>query len=140
MKIHTLIITSLTMLPMSFSMADTKTVNELLQNYSKKGAITPDAEQGKHLWEKTFRGKGQFAERSCTLCHTRDLTTDGKHVKTNKPIKAMAPSVNPERLTNIRKIEKWFKRNCKWTLGRECSTQEKASFLLYINNTNRFQE
>ncbi|MEA3244387.1 MAG: DUF1924 domain-containing protein, partial [Pseudomonadota bacterium] len=32
-----------------------------------------------------------------------------------------------------KKIEKWFKRNCKWTLGRECTAQEKADFLAYID-------
>lgn len=50
----------------------------------------------------------------------------------------MAPSANPERLTDVRKIEKWFKRNCKWTLGRECSAQEKTDLLLYINNPTNF--
>ncbi len=63
-----------------------------------------------------------------------DLTRTGKHVKTNKEIKPMTPSANPKRLTDAKKIEKWFKRNCKWTLGRVCTAREKADFLAYINN------
>ncbi|MFK5970948.1 MAG: DUF1924 domain-containing protein [Candidatus Marithrix sp.] len=29
-------------------------------------------------------------------------------------------------------IRKWFKRNCKWTLGRECNAQEKGDILKFI--------
>ncbi|HCS12500.1 MAG TPA: hypothetical protein DIW28_01710, partial [Zetaproteobacteria bacterium] len=43
-----------------------------------------------------------------------------------KRIEPMAPSVNPERLTDPAKIEKWFGRNCEWTIGRDCTAQEKA--------------
>jgi len=42
----------------------------------------------------------------------------------------MSPSVNPDRLTDSKKVNKWFKRNCKWTLGRECTAQEKSNFFL----------
>jgi hypothetical protein len=44
----------------------------------------------------------------------------------------MAPSVNPKRLTNQAKIEKWLLRNCRWTLGRECTAEEKANFISFI--------
>jgi cytochrome c553 len=134
MKTNILIMALLISLPLSFAQADTKTVNKLLQAYATQGALTADAEQGKQLWQKTFKGNDEFAERSCTSCHTQDLTAMGKHVKTNKEIKPMAPSINPERLSKIKKIKKWFKRNCKWTLGRECTAQEKANLLLYIND------
>lgn len=45
----------------------------------------------------------------------------------------MKPAVNPERLVDAKKIEKWFLRNCKWTFGRECTAQEKGDFLTFIN-------
>lgn len=44
----------------------------------------------------------------------------------------MATSVNPQRLTDSAKIEKWFARNCKFTLGRECSAQEKGNMLVWL--------
>ena len=83
--------------------------------------------------EKHLHTDGEFTERSCTSCHTKDLTAAGKHIKTNKVIKPMAPSSNAERFTDSKKVEKWFKRNCKWTIGRECTAQEKSNFLVYIN-------
>ena len=46
----------------------------------------------------------------------------------------MAPSVNPKRLTDRTKIEKWFVRNCKWTFGRECTPQEKGDLLSFISS------
>ena len=36
--------------------------------------------------------------------------------------------------TDPEHIEKWFTRNCKWTLGRECTPQEKGDFLLMIRS------
>jgi len=138
MKLHIVILTSLTMLPVNFAISDSATVESLMQSYTAKGAVSPSAEQGKQLWGKTFKGKGEFAERSCTTCHTESLTASGKHVKTGKMIKAISPSVNQARFTSFKKVEKWFKRNCKWTLGRECNAQEKADLLLYITNTTSF--
>ncbi len=137
MKIHILIIILLVCAPFTFSQAESTTVNNLLQDYITQGANAADAEQGKHLWQKTFNKNGQ---RSCASCHTKDLTKYGRHVKTNKDIKPMSPSVNPERLTDSKKVNKWFKRNCKWTLGRECTAQEKTDFLVYIENSTKFQE
>lgn len=108
--------------------------DSLLKQYSKQGASNPDADQGRRMWQKTYAGDGQFTQRSCASCHTKDLVRPGEHVKTGKTIKPLAPSVNPLRLSDDRKVEKWFLRNCKWTLGRECSVQEKADFLAYIES------
>ncbi len=112
--------------------AETSTINELLNLYKQQGAATPNAQAGQRLWHKTFTGTVPFTERSCTSCHGDDLKRVGKHVKTNKIIKPMAPSVNPGRLSKTSKVEKWFKRNCKWTLDRECTATEKANILVYL--------
>jgi hypothetical protein len=104
----------------------------LLQQYAQQGAATPSAQRGREMWQQTFTGSGEFSERSCASCHTTDLARAGKHVKTGKAIEPMSPRVNPARLSDNRKVEKWLLRNCKWTLGRECSVQEKADFLAYI--------
>jgi len=29
-------------------------------------------------------------------------------------------------------VEKWFKRNCKDVLARECTAQEKADFVAFL--------
>ena len=135
MKTHILITALLTGVPFGHALADNTTVNQLLQNYAGNGAVTADVSHGKQLWQKTFSQNG---ERSCVSCHTKDLAKNGKHIKTRKLIKPMSPSVNPERLSDIKKVNKWFKRNCKWTLGRECTAQEKSDILVYIENSTKF--
>ncbi len=134
---HIITIILLLFIPINFAYAGNNAVNILLQEYITQGANTADAEQGKQLWQKTFTKNGK---RSCASCHTKNLTQFGKHLKTGKVIKPMSPSFNPERLTNIKKINKWFKRNCKWTIGRECSAQEKTNLLIYINESTAIQE
>jgi len=133
MKTNYLIFIVLTSTPLSYVLAENTGIDALLQLYASQGAVAADAEQGQFLWQKTYQANGEFAERSCASCHTDKLTVPGKHIKTGKLIEPMAPSVNPQRLTDQKKIEKWFKRNCKWTMGRECTAQEKADLLLYIN-------
>lgn len=91
-------------------------------------------EQGRKLWEQTFAGKAPLSRRSCTSCHGESVQNQGKHIRTNKPIKPMAPSINPKRFTDPAKVEKWFLRNCKWTIGRECTAQEKGDIIAYLKN------
>jgi len=116
----------------SVALADSPAVTKLLSEYAAQGASNPTVQQGEQLWSKKFKGAGKFPERSCSACHTTNLKQAGRHVKTKKVIEPMAPSVNAERLSSTRDIKKWFKRNCKWTLGRECTASEKASLLTYI--------
>ncbi len=106
------------------------TVDERLAAYQAEGASGFSAERGKEMWFRTYTAAEK--PRSCTTCHTKDVRAAGKHAKTGKTIKPMAPSVNPERLSDAKKIEKWFKRNCKWTIGRECTVQEKGDFLAFL--------
>jgi cytochrome c peroxidase len=137
MNKHIITIILFIFIPINFAYAGNNVVNKLLQEYITQGANTADAEQGKQLWQKTFTKNGK---RSCASCHTKNLTQDGKHIKTGKVIKPMAPSFNPERLTDRKKVNKWFKRNCKWTLGRECTAQEKTNLLVYINESTVIKE
>lgn len=108
------------------------TVDDRLAAYQAEGAAEFSAERGKEMWFKGYVDAQGGKERSCTSCHTNNARVNGKHAKTGKPIKPMAPSVNPQRLTDGAKVEKWFKRNCKWTLDRECTAQEKGDFLSYL--------
>lgn len=108
-------------------------VAKLLQDYRSQTTQPFSADAGRQLWIQTFSDtKGN--KRSCTTCHTSDPKQTGKHARTGKHIDALAPSVRPERLTEERKVRKWLKRNCKWTLGRECAAQEKGDLLTYLNS------
>jgi hypothetical protein len=96
-------------------------------------AVQADAERGQQLWSQQFKVDGQT--RSCTTCHGAGPREAGKHQRTGKTIEPMSPAVNPERLTDPKKMQKWFKRNCKWTLGRECTAQEQADVIDYLRNS-----
>jgi len=91
-----------------------------------------DPAAGKAGWTKEYPQSDGSAARSCATCHGRDLTQPGRQANTGKVIEPLAPSVNPKRLTDPAKIEKWLRRNCRWTLGRECTATEKADFIAYI--------
>jgi hypothetical protein len=107
-------------------------LEDAFAQYKGSENLTFDAQRGKELWVKKYPGE-DGKERDCQTCHGKDLTKGGKHVKTGKPIDPLAPSVNKERFTELKKIEKWFKRNCKWTMGRECTNQEKGDLLTYLS-------
>jgi hypothetical protein len=95
-------------------------------------AAAGDAAAGAAAWAAQHSQADGGEARSCASCHGEDLTGPGRHATTGKPIKPLAPSVNPARLTDEAKVEKWLRRNCNWTLGRECTPAEKADFLAYI--------
>ena len=109
-------------------------VDDIVDGYRAGGASEFSADTGRTLWNQTFKDPKSGEERSCETCHTSDLRKTGKHVQTGKPIEPMAPSANPKRLTDARFIEKWFKRNCTWTLGRECTPQEKGDVLMFLRS------
>lgn len=107
-------------------------VDTLQQEYRAAGAGPFSADAGKRRWTESHLDAESGKQRSCQTCHTEDLSQPGKHAKTGKVIDPLAPSANPERLTEVREIRKWFKRNCKWVLGRECTPQEKGDYLEYL--------
>ncbi len=107
-------------------------ITETIAHYNPHGNLTFSAERGKELWFKKNTGE-DGKERDCTVCHGTDLKKSGKHIKTGKVIDPMAPSVNKDRYTDPEKVEKWLTRNCKWTIGRECTDQEKGDVLKYLS-------
>lgn len=69
---------------------------------------------------------------SCASCHNSPPTSAGKHASTSKPIKPLAPAFNTEAFTDTAKIDKWFKRNCRDVMKRECTPEEKVDVLAYL--------
>ena len=108
-------------------------VDDVLNGYKTAGAGAFSAAKGETFWHQSHPDPDQPGKtRSCVTCHGEDLRAKGKHIRTGKVIDAMAPSVNKDRLTDPKFIEKWFKRNCKWVLNRECTPQEKGDVLSYL--------
>lgn len=92
------------------------------------GAYQPfDAARGQRFFQSTHGG-----DWSCASCHTRDPRQAGRHDVTGKVIKPMAPAANPARFSDAAKAEKWFRRNCRDVLERECSAQEKGDVIAYL--------
>ena len=91
-------------------------------------------EANKVAGEKFFRFERINSEGnkvSCMTCHTADPKAEGK-TRANKIIDPLAPVANKDRFTDMAKVEKWFKRNCKDVYERECTLIEKGNFIKYM--------
>ena len=86
-----------------------------------------DAQRGQ-LFFNTKHGN----DWSCSTCHTSNPAQAGKHARTSKTIEPLSPNANASRFTDGAKVEKWFKRNCKDVLDRECNALEKGDVLTYL--------
>ena len=69
---------------------------------------------------------------SCATCHTDQPAATGRHAITGKAISPLSPVANPERFRDAAKVEKWFGRNCRDTLGRLCTPAEKADLIAFL--------
>lgn len=90
-----------------------------------------DAARGKEIFISTHVGK-QGKPMSCTTCHTVNLGNSGKNSLTGKVIEPLSPRVNPQRLTRVKEVKKWLKRNFVDVYAREGTAQEKGDVLTYI--------
>lgn len=88
---------------------------------------TFDAARGQRFFTTTHGG-----DWSCASCHTANPRQNGRHQVTGKTIAPMAPAANAERFTRADKVEKWFKRNCRDVLERECTAQEKGDVMAWL--------
>ena len=106
--------------------ADTSAADQLTRWTAEAGAPA-QAERGRVFFSARHDG-----EWSCASCHGTPPTTAGKHASTGKTIAALAPAFNPKAFTDSARVDKWFRRNCKDVLSRECSAQEKADVMAYL--------
>lgn len=97
---------------------------------TQAGVSSFSADAGRQLFMSQNTG-GKAATPSCSTCHTSDPRNVG-HTRVGKPIQPMAVSRNPNRFTDAAKVEKWFRRNCKSVLGRECTPTEKGNYITYM--------
>jgi len=111
-------------------------IDDLINHYATlaKSETQPfsgfDSDRGKELYLKKF-STGKIDTPSCTSCHTNDPTQVGE-TRAGKAIDPMAVSTSPERYQTLKKAEKWFGRNCRSVLGRECTATEKGDFLSFM--------
>jgi hypothetical protein len=116
------------LLPATSQAADT-TPAQQLSHWSAQAGTPGNADKGRAFFATKHGG-----EWSCASCHGTPPTAQGKHASTSKPIAPLAPAFNPKAFTDTAKVDKWFRRNCKDVLSRECSAGEKADVLAYLNS------
>ncbi|RYA23016.1 hypothetical protein CRU96_09860 [Malaciobacter halophilus] len=89
------------------------------------------------------RGEGIFTSKhigkkgkkiACTSCHGIDLTKKSENYFTAKEIEPLSKKVKPTRLTDVKKVKKWLRRNFKDVYNRVGTAQEKGDVLVYILN------
>ncbi len=98
-----------------------------LERWSSQAGAPGDAERGRVFF--TSRHGGEW---SCGSCHGTPPVGVGKHASTGKAIDPLAPSANSRAFTDAAKVDKWFRRNCKDVLERECNAREKSDVLAYL--------
>ena len=113
----------------------------LPENMSRYGAEAKAQDRGFSGFSFE-RGRVLFSSRhatgkpdtpSCTTCHGSNPTGVGQ-TRAGKEIAPMALSMSPDRYTDIEKLEKWFRRNCKGVLGRVCTPLDKGDFLTFMSS------
>jgi hypothetical protein len=78
----------------------------------------------------------QFAHHDpvpCRACHgAPDSHNFDEMPKIKRQFLPLAPSANPERFTNLWFAEKWFRKNCRLLLARDCTPLEKGDLLTWL--------
>ncbi len=116
------------------SSAPAETPSELVADFAAEAAksnpgFTPSVQRGQAFFTREWGVSSKMP--NCTVCHSNDLKAEGKHVITDKPIEPLSPQANPKRFTSLKKVEKWFRRNCSEVTGHECTAAEKADFIQF---------
>lgn len=112
--------------------AHSSTPEDLMHSYAQQArreAMSysgPSAATGRRFFTT------QHTDWSCSSCHTAKPGSPGRHAVTGRIIAPLAPTLNPERLRDSARVEKWFKRNCNDTLDRACTAAEKADVIAYL--------
>ncbi|MFO1410424.1 MAG: DUF1924 domain-containing protein [Steroidobacteraceae bacterium] len=67
-------------------------------------------------------------------CASATRTTRARRDGTRSParILPLAPAINPQRFSDQARVEKWFRRNCRDVLERECTATEKGDLLTWL--------
>ena len=107
--------------------AQATTPQAQLQRWQEAAGQSGQAARGQE-----FFGRRHGGEWSCASCHGQPPTAPNRHAATGKSIAPLAPAFHAERFTDSAKADKWFKRNCKDVLSRECTAIEKADVLAYL--------
>lgn len=111
------------------SMAADTSPSAQLQRFSEQAGRPGVVESGRQFFLQKHGN-----DWSCASCHGELPTRSGRHASTGKALEPLAPAFNAKSLTDVARVDKWFRRNCKDVVGRECSAGEKADVLAWVIN------
>lgn len=128
-----LILLTLTFLTFGFSAVIDDYLNTLkpLAKQENPNFSGFDAKRGEMIFTSTHMGK-KGKEISCVSCHGNDFTKSHENIFTGKIIEPLSPKANPTRLSDVKTIDKWLKRNFNDVYNREGTNLEKGDVLTYI--------
>ncbi len=112
--------------------AQAETAQQIGRTYAAEAAarqagFAPSAKRGETFFRQRFANNDKMP--ACTSCHTDSPLNAGQHVVTGKAIRPLAVAANGQRFSDPAKVEKWFGRNCREVIGRDCTPAEKADFV-----------
>jgi uncharacterized membrane protein len=109
------------------ALAQATTPTALQRSYEAEAGAPAQAERGRRFFLQRHGG-----EWSCASCHGQHPVQAGRHAVTHKVLEPLAPAGNPRAFTDAKRVEKWFRRNCKDVLERECTAGEKADVMAWL--------
>ncbi len=137
MKKSILMIFALTLLANanSFNPQMQQYINQLKIQTQKQNSSFVDfsAKRGEQIFTSKHIGK-RGKSISCVSCHSANLRQTGKNVHTGKLIKPLSPFANAKRLSNVKDVKKWLRRNFNDVYKRVGSAMEKGDVLYHINS------
>jgi hypothetical protein len=128
----------------SISESQLEVMNKLLVAYAEMAKVEFKEQKGRGaVSDKPFssevgrrfyliRRTWQSHDFTCSGCHGTDPKQVGKHIDTHSSISPLAPSANPERFTDVDKVEVNFKAHCMDLHERDCTAYEKGNFIAYL--------
>ncbi len=110
---------------------------QFAEQYAKHAQVAnpgfkPTAEAGRDFYTKKYERRKDNKEEACASCHTDNPLNKGKHVDTGKPIQPLSPVTNPQRFSDLQKVETKFKKHCNNIIGRDCTPAEKSNYVTYL--------
>ena len=119
----------------SFNPAMQNYVNDLKAQAKNNNPSFVDfsAQRGEQIFTSKHIGK-RGKSISCSSCHSLNLRNKGKNIHTSKVIEPMSPSVNSKRLSNVKNVKKWLRRNFNDVYTRKGTPLEKGDVLYFINS------
>ena len=117
--------------------AASSNVTQYMQTLHQEAAVADPAfkefnvKRGQVIFTSEHIGK-KGKKIACVSCHTDNLAAKGENLFTGKVIEPLSPLANAERLSSVKEVKKWLRRNFKDVYNREGTAQEKGDVLAYI--------